>query len=751
MRCTLLLLFALIAPGVAAQTGAIAGSVRDAEGMPIPGAHVVLERGTRGTATDADGRFRIEGLPAGSFELSVSAVGFARRTVSVAVDAGTVSDVLVTLAELTLESAEVVVTALRRPEATSLVPVSVSLLTNEVLISRNVSSLDQALRIMPGVQMAENQVNVRGSSGFSYNVGSRVLLLVDGVPLLGPETGGIPFDAIPMAQIARIELVKGPGSAMYGSGALGGVLNVITRDFPETPQTDVSGFVGVHEPVRHRAWAEKWYPEGQAYRPLGGATLTHARRLGARAGGWVHASYRRDDGYLRLAADEVLQAYAKLGWDPSAAVSLRLLGGITARERDSFLYWSGLDDVLNPGTIDLLSPGSSDATGSNDNRSIQASILPTLRHTVGPRLVHHVRLRHFLIQIRPIDEFGRSRPLSRGTSGFRFGGEWQVDWTPAADTYVTAGLSADANAARSEFFRTESGGYVFAQPEYGAFAQYERRVAKRMSVLGGVRFDAYQVDSTTTSARFAPKLSVSYDLGAESGLRASYGQGFRVPGIAERYVDNQDFFPFFPNHDLRPELSSGYEVGLRLGREATRAVNLDVALFWNDYRRLVEPKFVTDPDRQGTLRPGFQFVNLTRARIRGLEATSSYSVSRRSSVQASYTLLDARDLTEDRSLAFRSAHLLKVTADVTVAGGLAVGLDYRYASRPDRVDTDFARFVPDADVMVPAHVVDVRTAISWRALTVAVHVLNALDYYYLERPAYLAPPRQVHALVRVRI
>ena len=732
------------------QSGTVTGNVTDAEGSAIPGAHVVLIELGRGTATSVGGAFHIENVPAGRHVIEISAVGFERRQLEVEVGQGMIVELNVVLEERLVESDEVVVTAVRRPQATALVPVSVSLATHADLVARNVRSLDEALRFIPGVQMAENQVTIRGSSGFSYNVGSRVLLLVDGMPLLGPETGGVPFEALPMPQVARIEVVKGPGSALYGSGALGGVINVITREFPDRPETSVSLYGGVHDPVRHETWREKWN-EASDYRPVVGLSATHARKFGADAGGWLHVSYRKDEGYLRLAADEVFQAYAKLGWDPGSRFSFRLFGGLTARERDAFLYWGGIDDVLNPGNLDLLSPGSDGATGTNDNRSIQGSILPSVRHQISPRVFQTFRLRYFLVQIRPIDEFGRSRPLEAGTSGFRFGGEWQIDWAPSQADYFAAGISADANAARSDFFRSGTGGYVFAQPEFGSFAQYERQMTERFNVLVGLRLDAYQVDTTTTASRLSPKLNASYSVSDDIVLRASFGRGFRVPGIAERYIDNQDFFPFFPNHTLRPELSTGYELGVRVQEAsiATIGYSFDAAAFWTDYDGLVEPRFVTDPQSTGSLQPGFQFVNLTRARILGAELTANLTFWSRISGMLGYTYLHARDLTDDLPLAFRSRHLLKTTLDYDTGLGIRIGIDYRLASKPERVDTDFARFVPDADMMVPTHVVDGRLAYTIGPLTTDLLVTNLLDYYYVERPAYLAPPRQV--MVRLRL
>jgi iron complex outermembrane receptor protein len=166
----------------------------------------------------------------------------------------------------------------------------------------------------------------------------------------------------------------------------------------------------------------------------------------------------------------------------------------------------------------------------------------------------------------------------------------------------------------------------------------------------------------------------------------------------------------------------------------------DAAAFRSTYRRLVEPTFVPSEF-------AFQFVNLTRARVRGIEITAAMETpSDGAGIRLGYTFLDARDLSADEPLVFRSRHLLKVGA-TSEAGPIQIGADLRIASAPERVDSDFARFVPDAHLMGPTRVVDLRAGTSWRSVRVMLHLKNALDYYYLERPALLAPPR--HAIVQI--
>jgi len=185
-------------------------------------------------------------------------------------------------------------------------------------------------------------------------------------------------------------------------------------------------------------------------------------------------------------------------------------------------------------------------------------------------------------------------------------------------------------------------------------------------------------------------------------------------------------------------------VGLRglLPLAPGSGVQLDAAIFWNEFTGLIEPKFV--PAVQA-----FQFINLTQARIRGLEAALDVSaLDDRLKLRIGYTLLDAQDQTTDQPLAYRPRHLLLTALDARVYGSIDAGLDYRYASRPSRVDSDFVLFVRDADLLVATRVLDLRLSARLGGFRAGLLLKNALQYYYLERPALLAPPR--HLLLQLQ-
>ncbi len=724
-----------------AQTAEIRGRVLDEAGLPLVGANVAVVERSQGAASGLDGQFSIEPVPYGSYTLRVSMVGF--DTVEQPLD---VDRAVIVLGDIAMdieviETDGVVVIANRREQELLSVPVSVAVMAPEELATRNIVALDDALRHFSGVHVQGNQVSVRGSSGFAYNTGSRVLLLLDGLPLLSPDTDGIPFETLPFAQIERIEVLKGPGSAVYGGGALGGVINVVTRRFPDTPETLVRGFAGAYEPVRYELWRDSWN-EADDPRPLYGVTLSHARKVSDRFGFWVNLDYRDDASYMRLSEKTLVQGFSKLGWQMSAAVRLDVLMGVLWRDKDDFLFWNGARDALQPGSLAIS--GSSTPSGTSDNRSNQFSFMPSITHVVTPNLFYQFKTRLYGIGLRPIDSRGNPRSYNDGTYGFRYGGEFQMNWNPDTDTYLTTGISVDANTTRSSFFQSADGDLIGSQPEGAVFMQWEQRLAPRIAVTGGLRYDYYSIDASETITKLSPKFNLAYTISPQVTARAAFGQGFRIPGLGERFIENRDFFPIVRNLDLIPEESISYEVGIRsliplFG--STGSMLLDVALFWNEFDHLIETAFVPS-------RSAFQFVNLTDARIRGVESSIETTLFEKAlRVRIGYTYLDADDLENDEPLSFRAEHQLTSSLDATIWRGIQAGFDYRYISKPRSITSDFALFVPDAETLVDTKVLDARLGYQWERLRASIIIRNALEYYYLERPALLAPTR--HAILQL--
>lgn len=711
------------------QSSAINGNVTDNFGVPLPGVNILITGTSVGVITDVMGNFRlwVDQFPV---TLRASFIGF--REERVVIEKAPDSSIFIKLTPITYMSSDIVVAASRGAELQTRVPQSVAVIPSTEISSRNALTLNDALQYVPGIQIAGNQINIRGASGFSYGVGSRVTLLLDGVPILGADTGDIRFDGLPMMMIERVEIIKGPGSALYGSGALGGIINLITRSYPEKTETYIRSFYGATEPVGYKRWRDGWN-KGNDWRPFGGTMVTVAGPLNNNSGMWVNALYRNQSGWL-----EDQQEY---GAELSGKYINRLKNGrfetyfgYRRAYRETYLYWDGLDNPLSIGRVSL---GAGTSSGGGNTVSEVSSLQPTLILTKGD-FVMTSRLRLLVGRGFGVNTEGNlyNRPPNVAA---RYGGDFQVNWIPNSSSQVIVGAMHDGNAIFSDFYLKADSTKFRAQPESGIFFQAKQKVRKLETVLG-VRYDSYKIDDASRTERLSPKVSMVYEITPAFLLRASAGGGFRVPSVAERFIKNNDYLPLEPNPALLPETSISYEGGIRSFFSVTGAISgqLDFSMFWNEYQRLVEPKFDASLE-------AFQFKNLTDARIRGMESVVELGTRNREIFfRFGYTYLDPLDLDENKPLVFRNNHMINTSAGATVFGW-KLGADYRFISKPERVDSDFSKFIEDAEVTVPIHVVDARVQRSFNFQQIkgnfSIISRNVNRYYYVERPAILAQPR----------
>ncbi|MBC8125233.1 MAG: carboxypeptidase-like regulatory domain-containing protein, partial [Candidatus Kapabacteria bacterium] len=215
MRIIAVMCFLLvIAMSVKAQdVGTLTGYLTDREtALPLRGATVRIDGTRSGAITNAKGVFVIKSTPTGSVTVVATFIGYETSRQKVYIKAGESTTMVITIKSSAISKGEVVVSANRRVQAVQDVPISVSILTSEDLDQRSVTRLDEALRYVSGISVARDQVNIRGASGFAFGVGSRTAVQIDGFSLLSGDNGDIKFDVMPVADVERIEIVKGAGS-----------------------------------------------------------------------------------------------------------------------------------------------------------------------------------------------------------------------------------------------------------------------------------------------------------------------------------------------------------------------------------------------------------------------------------------------------------------------------------------------------------------------------------------------------------
>lgn len=707
----------LCAAALTAQTaGTIYGTVRDSAGRPVDhGTVQIVGAAGPGAAVGWDGRFRLPGVPAGDALVRVTALGYLPADRRVVVVAGDSARLDVTLARAAVALAPVVVTAGKRPQSLEQVVASVAVVSDSDIAKRAVNTVDEAVDKAPGVQFLNGQINIRGSTGYVQGVGARVLMLVDGVPANEGDRGGIDWDLVPVDQVDRVEVVKGAGSALYGSAALGGVVNVITRDPAAGLHARLRVTGGAFANPPDTAWRFRDFTGG-----AGGADLTASYGMPGAAGS-VFAGGRHSDGYRQQDRDDEWHAGGKAVWLPDPLTRVEISGAWSSHRYQVPLVWcvrGRCDDrglAFQPFMVDTGDAGA-------HTRSDKGYLAATLTRRESAALTWYGRVSWIRTHFTDFQPSGNDFAVAN-----RVGIEGRAVATPAAGQTVTMGVEGAASSVTSDIFA------VHSQGEFAAYGESERRLGPAR-LTAGARVDFLTVDGGALSAEVSPRVGAV--LVTSAGIvRASLGRGFRAPTLAERFV--RTVVPPFtvrPNPDLGPETSWTGELGD--AADLPGGVHVDAALFWTEARGLIEP--AVDP---ATI--SIQFQNVARARLAGLDlAAEAHPFTPALALGLAYTYLDARELAHDtvpeRPLAFRPRHLVTLSGDYGWRAW-SVGADFRYMSRFDRVD------LYPADPRLPVKVLDLRAG--WGAGPVAVRVLvaNALNYIYNLVPRTLAPVRTVTA------
>ena len=686
-----------------------------ADSTPVVGAYVEIAGTTLRATTDAGGRFAFPRPPRGTLTLRVARIGFLPAAIRLRTDSAAAPPATVVLVPAPIEVSPVVVTASRETHLAEDAATSVAVATSEDIERRATIGVDEAVALVPGVQILDGQINIRGSSGYAKGLGSRVLLLIDGVPANQGDRGGINWDLLPVTEVERVEVLKGTGSALYGSAALGGVVNVITRDIPDAPQFSARFFSGGYaEP--QPLW--RWRPGSGLF---GGADLGMSRRLGPLrlliSGGAVD-----DQGYRENNSDRRSHALAKLVFEPRPSLRAELYAAAVHENVGNVVFWCEQGQCDDRGLA--YQPFRVDSTTLGDRLlSDKYQVQATARRIVGPVLALNARLSWFRTSFRD-----RFRADSNGSTADRLGAELGAEWHPSTTRVVNVGAEETYSTVTSDLFGDHS------QTELAWFAESEAEVADSVRVSLGARLDAIAVDAVGWAAVGSPRFAVTWHLPAVR-LRASVGRGFRAPSLAERFTSTaEQGIRVIPNPSLQNETSWAGEVGAttRLGEQ----LELDGALFWNVYQNLIEPGLVSG----GTQ---IQFANVTRARIRGLDLTvrAAALADGHLSGELAYTFLDARDLTLDVPLAFRPQHLATLSADWRFGrpdgrgGAFTAGFDAHLASSPQRVE------IFESDRRVPARTLDLRATWARGRLEVIGKMANVFNYIYTLVPRTLEPPR----------
>jgi vitamin B12 transporter len=427
----------------------------------------------------------------------------------------------------------IVVTATRRARTVDATLAAVTVIDQAEIVRLQPRSLPDLLRSRPGVDITQNGAFGQQTSLFLRGSNSNsAVLLVDGVRVSSATTGAPAWEFLPIGQVERVELVRGPRSSLYGADAIGGILQVFTRS-GEGPAT-LYGQLGV------------------------GSFNTHEASLGV-SGSATDTRYHFAAGRQHTDGVNIL---AGIGDDRA--------DGMTRDHLSMRLEQDVRDDFQVFGSV-LYAQGEADFDQNPDPARDWDDFLMAAGH-LGMRLEWHP---HWTTQF----SLGQSRD-SRKT---RLAGDLRALiatrrhlWTWLNEVALAPGLEGvlgiDHQRDRVDY---DDGwaAYQRSQKDYGYFIQMQKSVG-RQQFSGSLRLDDHSAYGRHSTGQWA----WGYDLGEFWQTRVGYGTAFRAPTFNDLY------YPGFSNPDLQPEHAQQLEVGLR--RQGTGSI-LDMVLFQNDIRDLI--------------------------------------------------------------------------------------------------------------------------------------------------------------------
>lgn len=564
-----------------AQTGEVSGTVTEqGTNEPIFAAAVRYEKG-KGIGTDAIGKFKLT-LPAGEYEFAISSIGYKTEKRKVTVKAGENQKLDIALTSAAFKLNEVVTVSQYKKNA-STETVSTAVVTKELIKNTNSQDVGEAISRTPGVLVQDGQISMRGGSSYSYGVGSRTTLLVDGLELSSADLGQTQNTLAPLENVKQIEVIKGAASVIYGSSALNGVVNIIT-DWPsdEKPKTEIETNFGVSDnPSDLR---RKWWKSAPPF--FGSLNITHARRikdLQLLAGGNITfiSSHLQGDNAWRL------RAFFKTRYiDPKhAGLSYGVNGSFQIERADQFFISRDLDSLA-------MVPA---ANSNSDYNKV----------VIDPHLFYsNIKGHNYRFQARYVNIFraGNGVDINAVSHGLIINNQYQYRFKDKL-LIITAGLPFNMGYSQSNLYAKSGKHFNFS---WAAYVQAEVNY-KILSLQAGLRYEIAGLDTSITYGFQAERkrkdgtyktlnlplfrAGINIQASKSTNIRASWGQGFRIPTIAEKYIA-QLFVAgvnIVPNDTLRTERAWNFEIGIQQGVQVKQwKLGIDFAFFWQEYKNFVQ-------------------------------------------------------------------------------------------------------------------------------------------------------------------
>ena len=558
------------------------GLVLDEASEPLVGAIIRAKGLNISTTSDANGGFSLE-IPGKSVvAVVVSYVGYLPREEILRSDKGVkYNEVVMTLDPTSLD--EVVVTATRTPKALKDVPVITRVINAEDIKKTDATNVqDLLVEELPGLEFgyAMTQETSLNMSGFG---GSSILFLVDGERLAGETMDNVDYNRLTMENVGQVEIVKGASSALYGANAVGGVVNLITRESKDPWRVNVNS--------RYGSFGNEWR--------AGGVADFNSKHWNSSTTLQYHTSET-----VQLAGpfdilSTIHQVYGGTSWNVKERLIYRVNDSLRFVARGGYFYRvsnrANYDDHFHDYSGGLKSVWLIDPS-QNLEVSYSYDQYDKTRYVLGRRTHNHDYTNRQNIVHALYNKFW-------GLNGLTLGADFMHD-------HLSTYQFADNSSHR--------------QTSVDAFAQFDYNPLKWLNVVASVRDDYYSAsrhNAVTTRLAFMFKPS-------PLTVRLSYSGGFRAPTLKEMYMDFDmaGIQMIYGNPDLKPERSHNVNLSVeRAGKIGGDVLNGSYTLtamgYFNYYDRRITIADVPDYDPEN---PATMYVNESGVKVTGLDLVGRY-------------------------------------------------------------------------------------------------------------------------------
>lgn len=542
---------------------------------PVANANLLVSGTNLGTVSGIDGSFTLKVQKIGKVKIVVSHIGYTTTTEVLDIPASGLQNIVIRLEPQTFEIPETVITATRTRKNINELPASARLITAEQIKDMPSAAIDDLLRTEAGINVDRKNgifsknasVNMRG-----LNSSARTLVMLDGVPMNKADGGGVNWNRVNTESVERIEVIKGPGSAMYGGNAMGGVINIITKDIQAEPAGSIKVSVGSCNTQAAQAWLS--------------GRIKKLPKLG-----WsINSFYRRGDGYIIAPQESRDSTDVKTYlWEYNVGAKMAYNLNDSSRIEIGYNYF---DDKTGDG-IRVYDPeggyykyrtnhayatyhGYIGKTQITANAYMQLENYMNQKEQLKTEKTPPYAITQYVLYLTDSHRNDGGIWLSATTKAganhkFTYGADIRLSGADASDIYFTSTDTINNKGKMNAFA-------VFVQDEFSM-------LNNRLKIVAGARADAVffsdaaftiSAPSVTNSymmeytgnykdknwLAISPKIGARYDLSHSNSIYINYAAGFR-PGTLDDMCRSGSISKGFKmaNPELEPEHLNNFEAG----------------------------------------------------------------------------------------------------------------------------------------------------------------------------------------------